>query len=213
MTDERRLVYIHKLLHEQAKHKQGDLKDLQTGQVKRMKELLGLLEIEDGFAGFVKDQNPQFLAAEPNTSPSAEEIHALQAMGITALSFPCIRIAENGKSARGMSELEKVSRASMVVNEFYGRCHYSTKAKNYNKPYGLFYSKKCSCAGTASALKLVLKKMGFKKIKHKNKGKHKHQWCVLKMDGKTGWADGMIGWAGYGKYLNKPVLYGVYPFF
>ena len=118
-----------------------------------------------------------------------------------------------GKSARGMSDLEKVSRASMVVNEFYGRCHYSTKAKNYNKPYGLFYSKKCSCAGTASALKLVLKKMGFKKIKHKNKGKHKHQWCVLKMDGKTGWADGMIGWAGYGKYLNKPVLYGVYPFF
>ena len=118
MTDERRLVYIHKLLHEQAKHKQGDLKDLQTGQVKRMKELLGLLEIEDGFAGFVKDQNPQFLAAEPNTSPSAEEIHALQAMGITALSFPCIRIAENGKSARGMWLAETGAGAKPVAAEF-----------------------------------------------------------------------------------------------
>lgn len=118
MTDERRLVYIHKLLHEKAKHKQGDLKELQTEQVKCMKELLGLLEIEDSFAAFVKDQNPEFLAAEPNTSPSAEEIDALQAMGITVLSFPCIRIAENGKSARGMWLAETKDGAKPIAAEF-----------------------------------------------------------------------------------------------
>ena len=43
MTEERRLLYIHKLLHEQAKHKQGDLKDLQSEQVEKMQKLLSLL--------------------------------------------------------------------------------------------------------------------------------------------------------------------------
>lgn len=104
-----------------------------------------------------------------------------------------------GKNCKKMSDIEKVSRASITVFEFYCRCKYSMKAKNYNKPYGVFYSKKCSCAGTTRALGLVLKKMGFK-WKHKNENKYKHQWCIVKMDGKKGWADGMIGGAGYGKH-------------
>ena len=102
MTEERQLLYIHKLLHEAAKHKQGDLKDLQSAQVDQMNELLGLLSIEDGFAQFCKTADPTFLAEQPNSAPSLEDVGALKALGITALRFPCIRIAENGKSAKGM---------------------------------------------------------------------------------------------------------------
>ena len=116
----------------------------------------------------------------------------------------CKKIAKliarcSGKGVKGMSDLQKVQQASYTIYAFYGRCKYSMKAKNYNKPYGVFYSKKCSCAGTARAMGLVLKYMGFK-YKHVNKNKYKHQWCSLKMDGKKGWADGMIGGADYGKH-------------
>ena len=89
MTEERQLLYIHKLLHEAAKHKQGDLKDLQSAQVDQMNELLGLLSIEDGFAQFCKTADPAFLAEQPNSAPSLEDVGALKAMGITALRFPC----------------------------------------------------------------------------------------------------------------------------
>lgn len=102
MTDERFLLYIHKMLHEDAKHRQEDLKNLQKEQVTSMKQLLDALAIEDGFADFCKNQTASFLAVEPNTCPTAEEIAALKALGITALGFPCIRFADNGKTAKGM---------------------------------------------------------------------------------------------------------------
>lgn len=34
-----------------------------------------------------------------------------------------------------------------------------------------------------------------------NENQYTHQWCELKMDGKKGYADGMGGIAGYGKYM------------
>ena len=116
----------------------------------------------------------------------------------------CKKIAKiiakcSGKKCKDMKDLEKVSRAAITVGEFYGRCEYSMTAKYYNKPYGVFYAKKCSCAGTTRAMGLVLHYMGFKWT-HVNENKYKHQWCKLKMDGKKGWADGMIGMAGYGKH-------------
>ena len=118
MTEERNLLYLHKMLHEQAKHKQGDLKDLQTEQVKNMQKLLCLLAIEDGFAGFVKSQNRDFLAEAPNTCPEEAEIEALKAAGITALCFPCIRIADNGKSAKGMWLAETADGLKPIAAEF-----------------------------------------------------------------------------------------------
>ena len=118
MTEERNLLYLHKMLHEQAKHKQGDLKDLQTEQVKNMQKLLCLLAIEDGFAGFVRSQNRAFLAEAPNTCPEEAEIEALKAAGITALCFPCIRIADNGKSAKGMWLAETADGLKPIAAEF-----------------------------------------------------------------------------------------------
>ncbi|MDO4870413.1 MAG: hypothetical protein Q4A65_09045 [Bacillota bacterium] len=105
----------------------------------------------------------------------------------------------SGKYASEMTDLEKVERAAITVSAFYDRCKYTMKGKYYNKPYGVFYAKRCSCAGTTRALGLVLSKMGYK-WKHQNKNKYKHQWCVLTMDGQKGWADGQIGMADYGKH-------------
>ena len=105
----------------------------------------------------------------------------------------------SGKNAKGMSDLEKVGRAAYIVSGFSARCRYTMKGKYYNKPYGVFYAKQYSCAGSTRALGLVLKYMGFK-WKHVNENKYKHQWCKLKMDGKWGWADGQIGMVGYGKH-------------
>ena len=104
------------------------------------------------------------------------------------------------KKVKTKKDLEKAHRATRYVYEFWRKCKYSMRAKNYNKPYGVFYSKKASCAGTASALTKVFKTMKMKKVKHKNKMKFKHQWPTLVMDGKKGWAEAMIGACRYGKY-------------
>lgn len=69
MTNERRLLYVHKLLHEEIKHRQEDLKTIQKEQVAKMEQLLASLAIEDGFARFCKKQNPDFLACEPTAAP------------------------------------------------------------------------------------------------------------------------------------------------
>lgn len=105
----------------------------------------------------------------------------------------------SGKNAKGMSDLEKVGHAAYIVSGFSARCRYTMKGKYYNKPYGVFYAKQYTCAGSTRALGLVLKYMGFK-WKHVNAHKNKHQWCKLKMDGLWGWADGQIGMVGYGKH-------------
>ena len=100
-----------------------------------------------------------------------------------------------------MSAYEKISRAAYTVACFSQRATYTNKGKYYNKPYGVFYKKEYTCAGSTRALGLVLTKMGFK-WKHVNENKNKHQWCTLKVKGKWYWADGQIGYAGKGK--NNP---------
>lgn len=118
MTNERQLLYIHKLLHEEAKHRQEELKTMQKEQVVKMKQLLAALKIEDDFADFCKNQTPAFLATTPNTAPTPEEIDALKSMEITSLSFPCIRFADNGKSAMGMWLCESASGTRAIAAEF-----------------------------------------------------------------------------------------------
>lgn len=118
MTNERRLLYVHKLLHEEIKHRQEDLKTMQKEQVVKMNRLLAALSIEDAFADFCKNQTAGFLATEPNTCPTAEEIRTLADMQITALAFPCIRFADNGKSAMGMWLAETKDGTKAVAAEF-----------------------------------------------------------------------------------------------
>ena len=103
MTEERRLLYIHKVLHEDAKHRQEDMKTLQK---------------EHDFAAFCKTQDSGFLACPPNTCPAKEECEALAAMEVSALSFPCVRFADNGKSAMGMWLAETKDGTKAIAAEF-----------------------------------------------------------------------------------------------
>lgn len=98
-----------------------------------------------------------------------------------------------------LSDLDRVSRAAIYVSAFCSRCKYTMSGKDYSTAYGVFIKKEYSCAGATRALGMVLDTMGYK-WKHVNENKYSHQWCRLKMDGKTGYADGQVGWAGYGKH-------------
>ena len=98
-----------------------------------------------------------------------------------------------------LTDLDRVSRAAIYVSSFSKRCKYTMSGKDYSTAYGVFIKKEYSCAGSTRALGMVLDCMGYK-WKHVNENKYSHQWCRLKMDGKTGYADGQVGWAGYGKH-------------
>ncbi len=41
---------------------------------------------------------------------------------------------------------------------------------------------------------------------HVNENKWVHQWCILTMDGQTGYADGMGDIAGYGEMVSGMTL-------
>jgi len=41
---------------------------------------------------------------------------------------------------------------------------------------------------------------------HVNENKWSHQWCIVTMDGQTGYADGMSGIAGYGEMVSGMTL-------
>lgn len=122
--------------------------------------------------------------------------HTKAAERVAALIAKCV-----GKRA-GDTDLKRVDMAAYYVSLFSNRDAYSMKAPYYNKAYGVFINRSCSCAGTADAMQMVLKKMGFK-AKHVNKNKFDHQWCTLKMDGRKGYADGQTGFANYGGYFSK----------
>ena len=51
-------------------------------------------------------------------SSNEAEIEDLKAMGITALAFPCIRIAQNGKSAKGMWMADTAEGQKPIAAEF-----------------------------------------------------------------------------------------------
>lgn len=122
--------------------------------------------------------------------------HTKAAERVATLIAKCV-----GKKA-GDTDLKRVDMAAYYISLFSSRDYYSMKAPYYNKAYGVFINGKCSCAGTADAMQMVLKKMGFK-AKHVHKNQFTHQWCTLKMDGKKGYADGQAGFANYGGYFSK----------
>lgn len=104
-----------------------------------------------------------------------------------------------GANKKGMKDLERVGRAAYAVSGFCSKCKYTMSGPNYSEAYGVFIAKEYSCAGATRALGLVLDCMGYK-WKHVNENQYSHQWLTLTMDKKKGYADGMGGFAGYGKY-------------
>jgi hypothetical protein len=99
----------------------------------------------------------------------------------------------------GGTDLARVSAAARIVSSYCARAEYMTTGPNYSTPYGVFIAGEYSCAGATRALGMVLSYMGFS-WEHVNPNAWTHQWVRLTMDGQVGYADGQVGWAGYGKH-------------
>lgn len=106
---------------------------------------------------------------------------------------------EIADSIEGDTDLEKVSQAAQIVAWYSSQCQYTMEGRDYATAYGVFIKGEYSCAGSTRALGLVLECMGYK-WQHANENQYTHQWCIVTMDGQVGYADGQVGWAGYGKH-------------
>ena len=105
--------------------------------------------------------------------------------------------------SRLVTDLHRVRAASRIVARFCQHADYGNDEKRYYRtPYGVFVAGVYTCAGATRALGRVLDFMGYS-WEHVNENKWEHQWCVLEMDGKKGFADGMGGFAGYGEHSLK----------
>lgn len=104
------------------------------------------------------------------------------------------------------TDLQRVTAAAQIVAAY---CNYSVYGSDVNKyyrsPYGPFVAGVYTCAGSTRALGRVLDYMGYS-WQHVNESKWVHQWCILMMDGQTGFADGMGGCAGYGEMVSGMTL-------
>jgi hypothetical protein len=147
--------------------------------------------------------------------PAASGSQDASAQRVAALIAKCITPASKIKSKK---DLTRAREAAAYVAAFADRGTYTMQGKLYRTPYGVFYGKQYSCAGTTRALGAVFNKLGFT-WKHLNENQYTHQWCKVKLDGKWGWADSCIeeqeidwdtgkvkksvvtGQAGYGKHF------------
>lgn len=106
------------------------------------------------------------------------------------------------------SDWVKINEASKIVAEYCSQCTYTMEGKDYCEAYGVFVKGEFSCAGATRALGMVLDCMGYDWV-HANPNQYSHQWCIVEMDGQTGWADGQGGFAAYGVHpmsLGQPVM-------
>lgn len=104
------------------------------------------------------------------------------------------------------TDLQRVNAAAEVVAGICSQEVYGTDStKYYRSPYGVFVAGIYTCAGSTRALGRVLDYMGYS-WRHANENGNKHQWCILTMDGQTGYADGMGGFAGYGEMRSGMTL-------
>lgn len=95
--------------------------------------------------------------------------------------------------------MEMVVSASEMVSSYYRKGVHKESGLDYSTAYGVFIKGESSCAGTTRALGMVLEYLGFKWT-HANENLWTHQWVIVTMDGQVGYADGQVGWAGYGKH-------------
>lgn len=111
------------------------------------------------------------------------------------------KIADAVMSEKSLtSDLQRVKAAAVIVARYCSRCMYGNDPyKYYRSPYGVFVAGIFTCSGATRALGRVLDFMGYK-WEHANENQYSHQWCILEMDGRKGFADGQLGAAGYGEY-------------
>lgn len=138
----------------------------------------------------------------PNNGGSDQQNNAAAPAGNTANSKKeqARAVAQQIADSIGPgTDLERVGMAAAIVSDYCDRATYTTSGSDYCEAYGVFIKGEYSCAGATRALGMVLECMGYQ-WQHVNENQWAHQWCILEMDGETGWADGQIGWAGYGAH-------------
>lgn len=104
------------------------------------------------------------------------------------------------------TDCQRVTAAAQTVASYCNNSVYGSDVdKYYRSPYGVFVAGVYTCAGSTRALGRVLDYMGYS-WQHVNENQWVHQWCILTMDGQTGFADGMGGFAGYGEMISGMTL-------
>lgn len=109
------------------------------------------------------------------------------------------QIADTVMSRGYSSDIDKVGAAAEIVSSYYYKGVHKESGEDYRTPYGVFVKGESSCAGATRALGLVLDYMGYS-WKHANENQWTHQWVIVTMDGQVGYADGQVGWVGYGTH-------------
>lgn len=127
--------------------------------------------------------------------------------GVAAAEAIASQIASSIMSEPSFTtDLQRVSAAAAIVSAYCDGCVYGNdESKYYRSPYGVFVAGVYTCAGSTRALGRVLDYMGYS-WQHHNENQNSHQWCIVTMDGQTGFADGMGGFAGYGEMTNGMTL-------
>ena len=107
------------------------------------------------------------------------------------------------KNSKYKTDLDRVRAATKYVyNKLNGEKYGFDENNYYCTPYGVLVAKVFTCAGTATTLGRILDYMGYEWY-HVNENQYLHQWCILVMDGKVGYACGMAGLAGYGDLRDE----------
>lgn len=110
------------------------------------------------------------------------------------------QIASSIQAKGYATDLEKVEAAAEAVSHYYVRENHVESGLDYRTPYGVFVVRSASCAGCTRALIQVLEALGYTNLTHANANSWTHQWVIVTMDGQVGYADGQVGWVGYGKH-------------
>lgn len=95
--------------------------------------------------------------------------------------------------------LNRIGEAAIMVSNEYSKGVHIEEGIYYHTAYGVFVKRESSCAGCCRALGLVLSCMGYQWT-HVNENQWKHQWVTVNVGGETIWADGQVGWSGYGEH-------------
>ncbi len=159
-------------------------------------------EYKNGYCKYCKDTNGPLSPEEAklfNRSNKLTDAQNAEALKVARQIAEQVLAMPVPAEYASRVDLFRVEGASKLVYSYRSQGTYTTEGPNYAHAYGVFIAKEFSCAGTARAMGLVLSCMGYEWT-HVNENQWKHQWPVLEMDGQIGWADAMMGWAGYGEY-------------
>lgn len=162
----------------------------------------------------ISQPSPSFASSSSSSSKGSSSSSSSSKGSSSSSSSSKLTSAEKDRQARAVAkkiaksilakgyttDIDKVTEAAQIVSSYYNKGVHKESGPDYYTAYGVFIKGESSCAGTTRALGMVLEYMGYKKWTHANKNQWTHQWVIIKMDGKTGYADGQVGWAGYGKH-------------